>query len=310
MSDEFEIIAEWVIRKLKDIDLSSADLTEIIRWVLYSLGVKDLGIDIYLYLRSVGRATSTEIAERFKISPTTARRYLEQLHTLGLVDYIGREYHLTRKNIASCIRDILIPRIKSILEDIAKVAESVSKEERIEKTMLSKEDIDRLVLAPVRREIDKTLREAKREALKEIEKLFSTAGKIGPEIIYNTLSRIFDTLSESLRRLGERAYNIGTLKIEPTPQVRGLSIVETPDLIKYTVYSDYRLQAHQLRYAKEKGKRVIIRVFGTLYIDKDVTLDLADIIEEVYVYGEVIGPREVLEFLSDRIRGPGNIRYY
>ena len=65
-----------------------------------------------------------------------------------------------------------------------------------------------------------------------------------------------------------------------------------------------------MRYAKEKGKRVIIRVFGTLYIDKDVTSDLADIIEEIYVYGEVIGPREILKFLSDRIRGPGSVQYY
>ena len=87
MKDEdFEILAEWTIRKLRDID--TMDREKILRWVLYSLGVKDLGIDIYIYLQKKRRATTTEIAEKFNISPTTARRYLEQLHALGLVDYI------------------------------------------------------------------------------------------------------------------------------------------------------------------------------------------------------------------------------
>ena len=309
MSDDFEVIAEWIIRKLRDIDLSAADPDRVIRWVLYSLGVKDLGVDIYMYIRSVGRVTSTEIAEKFKISPTTARRYLEQLHTLGLVDYIGREYHLTRKNVASCIRDILIPRIKSVLEDIARVAESALEKEKKEK-FLSRKDVDRMVLAPVRRELDRTLREAKREALKEIERVFSTTKYIGPKMVSKILSRVFDTLAESLRRLGEKTYrDIEIIKIEPTYPTKGLSIIETQDTIKYDVYSEYRLERRHLEYAKEKGKKIIIRVYDTLYLGEDISPDLIDVIEEIYVFGELIGPRNIIELLRDKIRGPGEIRY-
>ncbi|MCR8455270.1 MAG: winged helix-turn-helix transcriptional regulator [Crenarchaeota archaeon] len=325
MSDEFEVIAEWTIRKLKDLDASIKDDTEVIKWLLYSLGVKDLGVDIYLYLRSAGRTTSTEIAERFKISPTTARRYLEQLHTLGLVDYIGREYHLTKRDIASCIRDILIPRIKSVLEDIASVAEKVE----AEKARETQHEIDRFVLTPVEEEIKEIAREAAREALRDAKKalddareealrrikgLFSTTGRIDFAAISEILSKVFDALSEAFQKFGDISPRyVEVIKTYTQhPHVRGLSIVETESKIVYTVYSDYRLEAKHLNRAKEEGRRVVIRVFGKLYLSEDITPDQLDAIEEIYVHegGELIGPERIIKLIENRIRGPGTIRYY
>ena len=315
MSDEFEIIVEWVIRKLRDINSFKADPNKIIRWVLYSLGVKDLGVDIYMYIRANRRATSTEIADKFRISPTTARRYLEQLHSLGLVDYIGREYHLTRMNIASCIRDILIPRIKSVLEDIASVADRVSSSSSKER-ILSVKDIHRLVLVPFRKEIDRTLKTAKEEAIKEIRRAFSSAKYVGPDIVSKIVSHIFDAISESLKRLGEKNIqkNIEIIKVEPTQeqknQVRGLSIVETRDKIIYSVYSKYSLERIHLQYAKETGKKVVIRIYDTLLLSDDITQDLLESIDYIYVSGELIGPKHLIDLLRDRIQGPGKIKYY
>lgn len=326
MNEEFDVIAEWIIRKLKFPDMSPANPTEVIKWVLNSLGVKDLGVDIYLYLRNVRRATSTEIADKFKISPTTARRYLEQLHTLGLVDYIGREYHLTKEDIASCVRDILIPRVKSVLEDIASVAERIGITTSRDG---SQEEIDRYVLTPITednirevvkeatrealREAKKALDDARDEALREIRRLFSTAERIDFNAISGVLSKIFNALSEAFQRFGELPPRCSkTVRVHARyPHVRGLSITETESKIIYTIYSDYRLDAKHLNQAREAKKKVKIRVFGRLYLSEDLTQDLLDAIEEIYVHenGELIGPEAVIKSIEGRIKGPGTVRF-
>lgn len=131
---EFTILAEWVVRKLRKIDFENADKETIIRWILYSLGIEKLGQDIYIYLRNKGSATSTEIAEEFNISPATARKYLEQLHLIGLVDYIGREYHLSFEDIEKGIRSILIPRINEVFQALLRAARSIKEYETTEES--------------------------------------------------------------------------------------------------------------------------------------------------------------------------------
>ena len=130
MSEGFEVLAEWIVRKLRLPETIPAEKREEIvkRWVLYSLGLDKVAQDIYLYIEQKGSATSTEVAKQFSISPNTARKYLDDLHTLGLVDYIGREYRLEFTTLSKAIELALIPRVEDTLKTIARVARMVEEE--------------------------------------------------------------------------------------------------------------------------------------------------------------------------------------
>jgi hypothetical protein len=123
-ADDFEVLAEWTVRRLRPLqDVSDEDYPEKIkRWVIYSLGLDKLHQDIYLHLEQNFRSTTTDIASEFDISPNTARKYLDELHTVGLVDYLGREYTLTYESLSRAIELMLIPRITDTLRTIAKGA--------------------------------------------------------------------------------------------------------------------------------------------------------------------------------------------
>ncbi len=86
------------------------------------MGLDKLHQDIYLYLEKNLRSTTTDIASEFDISPNTARKYLDELHTVGLVDYLGREYTLTYESLSRAIELMLIPRITDTLRTIARGA--------------------------------------------------------------------------------------------------------------------------------------------------------------------------------------------
>ncbi len=335
MSEDFEVLAEWTIRKLRDIDLDRADREKIIRWVLYSLGVKDLGIDIYLYLKKVKRSTTTEIAEKFNISPTTARKYLEQLHSLGLVDYIGREYHLTREDLSGCIREILLPRIRRVLEDIADIAGGVEFGEWSEE----RAGVIRYTTSELRRAIDK----AKEDVMRSINELAEKGVKITPEVISKILSKTFNAIGETINRIGEyieeygkniekmshgfffiwpprhpkspkieiakpRGFESG-FKFETGGITRGKSIVETRDKIIYRIYSEHKLTKGDFEYARKVGKKIKAYIFGYLEIDEDVSPEYADVVESIKVYGYAEGPKEFLKALGDKLRVFGHIEY-
>jgi predicted transcriptional regulator len=121
---DFEVLAEWTIRRLRPLqDVSEKDHTENAkRWVLFALGLGKPQQDIFLYLEDTIRSTTTDIASKFDISPNTARKYLDELHTVGLVDYIGREYTLTYESLSRAIELMLIPRITDTLRAIARGA--------------------------------------------------------------------------------------------------------------------------------------------------------------------------------------------
>jgi len=101
-TEESDVLAEWTIRRLRPLrDITEEDYPERAkRWVLYSLGLDKLHQDIFLRLEKNLRSTTTDIASEFEISPNTARKYLDELHTVGLVDYIGREYTLTYESLS------------------------------------------------------------------------------------------------------------------------------------------------------------------------------------------------------------------
>jgi len=121
---EFEVLAQWTVRRLRPLEEEAEeDYTERVkRWVLYSLGLDKLHQDIFLYLEKKLRTTTTDLAETFDISPNTARKYLDELHTVGLVDYVGREYALTYESLSRAIELMLIPRITDTLRIIARGA--------------------------------------------------------------------------------------------------------------------------------------------------------------------------------------------
>ncbi|UCB60513.1 MAG: DeoR family transcriptional regulator, partial [Candidatus Bathyarchaeota archaeon] len=128
-TESFEVLAEWTVRRLRPLqDVSEEDYPEKIkRWVIYSLGLDKLHQDIFLYLEKNLRSTTTDIAREFDISPNTARKYLDELHTVGLVDYVGREYALTYESLSRAIELMLIPRITDTLRTIAKGASNTDK---------------------------------------------------------------------------------------------------------------------------------------------------------------------------------------
>ncbi len=121
---DFEVLAEWTIRRLRPLqDSSDEDYPEKSkRWVLYALGLDKPHQDIFLYLEENYRSTTTDIASKFDIAPNTARKYLDELHTVGLVDYVGREYTLTYESLSRAIELMLIPRITDTLRTIARGA--------------------------------------------------------------------------------------------------------------------------------------------------------------------------------------------
>ncbi len=126
-TNEFEVLAEWTVRRLRPLQgVSEEDYPEKVkRWVIYSLGLDKLHQDIFLYLEENFRSTTTDIAREFDISPNTARKYLDELHTVGLVDYIGREYTLTYESLSRGIELMLIPRITDTLRTIARSASNM-----------------------------------------------------------------------------------------------------------------------------------------------------------------------------------------
>ena len=124
MSDKYDILAEWTIRRLRPLsDLpKETRAEEIKRWVLYSIGLEKIHQDIFLHLEEHYRCTTSDIAKEFEVSPNTARKYLDEMHTVGLVDYIGREYTLTYNSLSRAIELMLIPRITDTLKTIARGA--------------------------------------------------------------------------------------------------------------------------------------------------------------------------------------------
>jgi len=252
----FTILAEWTIRKLRKIDFEKADEEEIIRWVLYSLGIEKLGQDIYLYLREKGSATSTEIAEKFGISPATARKYLEQLHLVGLVDYIGREYHLSFEELDRSLRSILLPRINDVLRTVLRVA-----------SLLRKRGIPEEVLPLELQE----------------EGLIDLAGKLG----------------EKMRKIEEKARKL---------LWSGIKVEEEGEFVVMKIFRNYVLSNNILTKCAEKGKKLVMHVFGPLKISDDLDPSLASsVIERIVVYGSVTGPRKVLSSILDRLEVYGSL---
>ena len=175
------------------------------RWVLYSLGLDRMAQDVYLYIERKGSATSTEVARRFNVSPNTARKYLDDLHTLGLVDYVGREYELEFTSLSKAIELALIPRVEDTLRNIARVAR-MAEEAAPYPTVAEVRgptEVSRIVLYGTMRVTNRILSEWYRSGKKV------TIRSLGP------LSFDPDVDPELASRVIERIEALGLLKIPP-----------------------------------------------------------------------------------------------
>jgi len=161
--DEFEVLAEWTLRRLRKPSEEPMETypKRVLQWALYSLGLEEKTQDIYFYIREREGVTTTEVAEQFNISINTARRHLDQLHTLGLVDYMGREYRPTYDSVAKAIDTMLLPRITDLLRTISRIASTIERAP-IERTPLALKDNVEKIQAEIYKVLER-LREIKPE---------------------------------------------------------------------------------------------------------------------------------------------------
>ena len=221
---EFEVLVEWTIRKLKLPEKIPEDKKEEIikRWMLYSLGLDEMAQDIYLYLEKRKSSTSTEIAKKFNISPNTARKYLDDLHTVGLVDYIGREYRLEYETISKAIELSLIPKIVDVLKTIARISRSIEAPPSIKMTEISKEGeiVNLVYFSPMRINnnfLETFYREGKRIRIKCLSHLKISAD-VDPELAKLVIAKIeaigsLDIPSKVYASIPSRIKVVGPLNI-------------------------------------------------------------------------------------------------
>lgn len=190
---DFEVLAEWTIRRLRPLqDVSEENYTENAkRWVLFSLGLDKLHQDIFLYLEENYRSTTTDIAREFDVSPNTARKYLDELHTVGLVDYIGREYTLTYESLSRAIELMLIPRITDTLRTIARGASNTDyyRARRIEGTDKQEVIVESGVTLINRKLLDSWYSQGKKIRVKSYSHL-KVSDDVDPELFDAVVDRI------------------------------------------------------------------------------------------------------------------------
>jgi len=193
---DFEVLAEWTIRRLRPLqDVSEEDYTENAkRWVLFALGLDKPHQDIFLYLEETYRSTTTDIASKFDISPNTARKYLDELHTVGLVDYIGREYALTYESLSRAIELMLIPRITDTLRAIARGASNADFYRTRPTESMDKQVIDENGVTLINRQLlDSWYSQGKKVRVKSYTSL-TVKDDVDPEL--------FDAVIEHLKCMG------------------------------------------------------------------------------------------------------------
>jgi len=191
---EPEVLAEWTIRRLRPLKEPPEEgyPEKVKRWVLFSLGLDKTHQDIFLHLEENFSSTTTEIAGRFNISPNTARKYLDELHTVGLVDYVGREYTLTYESLSRAIELMLIPRITDTLRTIARGASSA---DRTSYPFEPEEDegdeavVEAGVIEVNRRLLEAWYRRGKKVRIKSYNRLRITED-VDPELLDSVVERI------------------------------------------------------------------------------------------------------------------------
>jgi len=118
---EFEILAEWRIRKIRPLDELKKE--EYLTWVLTSLGLTEEEQKAYRFLLEKKLATVDDLSKALNIEVECAEEILGRLHTLGLVEKVGRAYYIEYSLGEAIIRRTL-PRIVNTLKEVAKIESS------------------------------------------------------------------------------------------------------------------------------------------------------------------------------------------
>ena len=86
-------------------------------------------------------------------------------------------------------------------------------------------------------------------------------------------------------------------------------IKETNEFIIMDVFRNYKLSKKDIDKCLESGKKLIMRIFGSLEISSDVDpVEISEVIEKITVYGSVEGPRNVIKAIMDRFEVYGAIK--
>lgn len=92
------------------------------RLALLSLGLDELGVQIYRHLREKKILTVEDVSRRLQLNESEIINRLDYMYSIGLIDHLGRGYIL-RKPLHEAIRTDVTRRVCEILEKIASCAE-------------------------------------------------------------------------------------------------------------------------------------------------------------------------------------------
>jgi len=119
--DEFQVFAEWKIRRLPEPPEEPKDTyrQRVRAWALSSIGVDGLAQETFLFLEKVKMATLEDFQRQTGKTAEEVQDALDQLYTAGLIDRIGKAYIL-RDDLSASIVHKLIPRVTEALRSVAK----------------------------------------------------------------------------------------------------------------------------------------------------------------------------------------------
>jgi len=121
---KFEMIFEISIKYLRPHDKENVDFEEL---ALFSLGLDDLGVRIYKYLKEKKIVTIEEILSTLQVNEDEIIDRLDYMYSLGIIDHLGRGY-IYRWPLHEAIRRKVAKRIEELLERIARLAEGRTNE--------------------------------------------------------------------------------------------------------------------------------------------------------------------------------------
>jgi len=118
LNNQYEVIFEFKIRLLRPKPSKGLELD----WALASLGIDELGVEIYKILLNREAMTLDEIATMINREKEEIIDALDTLYSLGLIEKLGNTYFIS-KDLPSSIRTRTTKIIEKVLNDIAKTVE-------------------------------------------------------------------------------------------------------------------------------------------------------------------------------------------
>jgi len=118
MSDKYEVIFEFKIRLIRPKPERGSEVD----WALMSLGIDELGREIYKVLLRNEALTLSEILSIISEQEDKVVDALDTLYSLGLIEKLGEAYFVS-KDLPICIKTRTKRVIERVLNEIARVLE-------------------------------------------------------------------------------------------------------------------------------------------------------------------------------------------